>query len=136
MALPIPVDSPARVVNIGSVMGTMPQGFPAYSYAASKAAIHHMTRILANELADQYIAINAIAPGPFPSNMTAFFTDNEKAIDAVNKAIPLGRLGNERDMAGLILCLCGAGGDYISGAVIPLDGGMTAYRTPGLEQAL
>jgi len=128
--------SPARVINIGSVMGTMPHGNPAYSYAASKAAIHHMTRILANELADQRIAVNAIAPGPFPSHMTEFFVKNEKASAAVLKGVPLGRMGNPEDMAGLVLCLCGAGGAYISGAIIPLDGGMTAYRSPGIEAGL
>lgn len=128
--------SPARVINIGSVMGTMPHGNPAYSYAASKAAVHHMTRILSNELADQRIAVNAIAPGPFPSHMTAFFTENEKASEAVLSGVPLGRMGMPEDMAGLVLCLCGAGGAYISGAIIPLDGGMTAFRTPGIEMGL
>jgi len=129
-------EKPARVINIGSVMGTMPQGFPAYSYAASKAALHHVTRILANELADRHIAVNAIAPGPFPSNMTAFFVNNENASEAVRNSVPLKRMGAERDIAGLLLCLCGAGGAYISGAIIPLDGGMTAYRTPGIEQGM
>jgi NAD(P)-dependent dehydrogenase (short-subunit alcohol dehydrogenase family) len=128
--------SPARVINIGSVMGTMPHGNPAYSYAASKAAIHHMTRILANELADQQITVNAIAPGPFPSHMTEFFVKNEKASAAVLRGVPLGRMGNPEDMAGLVVCLCGAGGAYISGAIIPLDGGMTAYRSPGIEAGL
>jgi NAD(P)-dependent dehydrogenase (short-subunit alcohol dehydrogenase family) len=52
------------------------------------------------------------------------------------KSVPLGRMGGAEDMAGLVLCLCGAGGAYISGAVIPLDGGMTAYRTPGIELGL
>lgn len=127
---------PARVINIGSVMGTMPHGFPAYSYAASKAAIHHITRILSNELASRKIVVNAIAPGPFPSHMTAFFTDEPKASAAVLKSVPLGRMGIPQDMAGLVLSLCSAGGAYISGAVIPLDGGMTAYRTPGIELGL
>lgn len=128
--------SPARVINIGSVMGTMPHGFPAYSYSASKAAIHHVTRILANELADKKITVNAIAPGPFPSHMTEHFIGSEKASAAVSQGIPLARIGMPEDIAGLILCLCGAGGAFISGAIIPLDGGMTAYRTPGIELGL
>jgi NAD(P)-dependent dehydrogenase (short-subunit alcohol dehydrogenase family) len=128
--------SPARVINIGSVMGTMPQGFPAYSYAASKAAIHHVTRILSNEFAGKRITVNAIAPGPFHSHMTAYFTQAPQATAAVAKTVPLARMGAPEDMAGLVLCLCGAGGAYISGAIIPLDGGMTAFRTPGLEQGL
>lgn len=129
-------EQPARVINIGSVMGTMPQGFPAYSYAASKAAIHHVTKILANELASRHIVVNAIAPGPFPTDMTAVFLQNQTTSKAVKQAVPLNRLGTENDMAGLVLCLCGAGGAFISGAIIPLDGGMTVFRTPGLEQGI
>jgi len=128
--------APARVINIGSVMGIAPHGFPAYSYSASKAAVHQVTRFLSNELAAKNITVNAIAPGPFPSGMTAFFTGKEHLREAVSKSIPLGRLGEPQDMAGLVLCLCGAGGAYISGAIIPLDGGMHVYRTPGLEQGL
>jgi len=129
-------EQPARVINIGSVMGLVPHGMPAYSYSASKAALHHVTRFLANELAGQNITVNAIAPGPFPSDMTEFFLNRESGRRAVEKAIPLNRLGAERDMAGLVLCLCAAGGAYISGSIIPLDGGMSVFRTPGLEQGL
>jgi NAD(P)-dependent dehydrogenase (short-subunit alcohol dehydrogenase family) len=128
--------SPARVVNIGSVMGLVPHGFPAYSYSASKAAVHQITRYLAAELAPRHIAVNAIAPGPFPSRMTAYFTEKPHLAEKVRKAVPLGRLGQPDDIAGLVLCLCGAGGAFISGAVIPLDGGMSVYRTPGLEQGV
>jgi len=129
-------DDPSRVINIGSVMGMEPHGFPAYSYSASKAAIHHITRFLSNELAPQHITVNAIAPGPFPSRMTAFFTRDEKLTSAVTRGVPLGRLGRPEDFAGLILCLCGVSGAYISGTIIPLDGGMNSARTLGLEQGV
>ena len=127
---------PARVINIGSVMGTEPHGFPSYSYSASKAAIHHVTRFLSNELAAKHITVNAIAPGPFPSGMTAFFTEDEKLASQVTRGVPLGRLGKPSDFAGLILCLCGVSGAYMTGAIIPLDGGMSSARTLGLEQGI
>lgn len=127
---------PSRVINIGSVMGMEPHGFPAYSYSASKAAIHHVTRYLSNELAAQNITVNAIAPGPFPSGMTAFFVEDEKLTRAVTRGIPLGRIGTPDDISGLILCLCGRGGAYMTGAIIPLDGGMNSARTLGLEQGI
>ncbi len=129
-------DDPARVINIGSVMGTAPHGFPTYSYSASKAAIHHVTRYLSNELAARHITVNAIAPGPFPSGMTAFFTEDEKLRTTITQGIPLARLGRPEDIAGLVLCLCGVGGAYMSGTVIPLDGGMSSARTLGLEQGI
>ena len=127
---------PSRVINIGSVMGSEPHGFPAYSYSASKAAIHHVTRYLSNELAPRHITVNAIAPGPFPSGMTAFFAEDEKLTSAVTRGVPLGRMGRPEDFSGLIHCLCGIGGAYITGAIIPLDGGMSSARTLGLEQGL
>jgi len=127
---------PSRVINIGSVMGIEPHGFPAYSYSASKAAIHHITRFLSNELAAKHITVNAIAPGPFPSGMTAFFAEDEKRTNAVVSGVPLARLGRAEDFAGLILCLCGASGAYMTGAIIPLDGGMNSARTLGLEQGM
>lgn len=129
-------DDPSRVINIGSVMGMEPHGFPAYSYSASKAAIHHITRFMSNELAPKHITVNAIAPGPFPSGMTAFFAQDEKLTAAVTRGVPLGRMGRPEDFAGLILCLCGISGAYMTGAIIPLDGGMNSARTLGLEQGI
>lgn len=116
-------DDPARVVNLGSIMGTAPIGDGAYSYAASKAAVHHLTRILAKELASSHITVNAFAPGPFESRMTAFAMNDPKRRARVEKGVPAARVGRKEDIAGALLFLCGGGGAYTTGAIIPIDGG-------------
>lgn len=116
---------PARVVNIGSVMGTVPVAEGAYAYTASKAAVHHLTKTLANEFAPRRITVNAFAPGPFASKMTAFATASEEGAAKVGTNVPLGRIGQEADIAAATLYLCGKGGAYISGAILPIDGGMS-----------
>ncbi|MEC9344538.1 MAG: SDR family oxidoreductase [Pseudomonadota bacterium] len=118
------LDDPARVVNLGSVMGTAAIGEGAYSYAVSKAAVHHLTRILAKELANRHITINAFAPGPFQSKMTAFATDTDEKAAKVAQGVPLGRIGKPDDIAGAALYLCGRGGSYVTGTILPLDGGI------------
>lgn len=115
---------PARVVNLGSVMGTAALGDGAYSYSASKAAVHHLTRIMAKELARKQITFNAFAPGPFQSKMTAFATGSEEKAAKVGAGVPLGRIGSPDDIAGAALYLCGKGGAYVTGAILPLDGGI------------
>ncbi|WP_340108045.1 SDR family oxidoreductase [Pikeienuella sp. HZG-20] len=117
-------EDPARVVNVGSVMGTIPVAGGAYSYSASKAAVHHMTQILATELAQKRITVNAIAPGPFQSNMTAFATADAENRDRIGAKTPLGRIGAPDDIAGLMIFLCSRAGAYITGAIIPVDGGI------------
>ncbi|MBL4639034.1 MAG: SDR family oxidoreductase [Kordiimonadaceae bacterium] len=119
-------DDPARIVNLGSVMGTKAVSNGAYSYAASKAAIHHFTRMLATELGSSHITVNAIAPGPFPSRMMAFVTENKKRRAAMEAYVPLHRFGKPEDIAGILLMLTSRAGSYITGGVIPLDGGMAA----------
>ena len=123
---------PARIVNIGSVMGSQPMGDGAYSYVASKAAVHHLTRVLAKELAPRRIAVNAIAPGLFETKMTAFATKDAARVERIRKRIPLGRMGRPGDIAGAVLFLCGPGGAYVTGAILPIDGGVGVQTGPDL----
>lgn len=125
-------EDPARVVNVGSVMGEAPMGDNAYSYAASKAAVHHMTQILAKELASSHVTVNALAPGPFVSRMTAFATGDESMRDKVGQDVPLGRVGRDEDIAACMQFLCGRGGSYITGAIIPVSGGIQVQTGPNL----
>ena len=127
-------DDPARVVNVGSVMGETAHGDRAYSYAASKAAVHHLTRILAKELAERRITVNALAPGPFVSNMTAFATADEDVRSRVGAQVPLGRVGRPEDIAAAMQYLCGRGGAYITGAILPISGGINVETGPDLFQ--
>ncbi len=114
---------PARVVNTASVMGVVPLAGGAYSYAVSKAAVIHLTKILASEFTERRITVNAFAPGPFPSKMTAFATASEEGARATAERNPLGRMGEPRDIAAATLYLCGPGGGYITGSTLNIDGG-------------
>jgi NAD(P)-dependent dehydrogenase (short-subunit alcohol dehydrogenase family) len=118
-------DDPARVVNIGSIDGLRTPQFENYSYSASKAAVHMLTRHLAKRLAPEHITVNAIAPGPFPSKMTAFMLDDPDRRELVAQQVPLARVGRPDDAAGLTIFLCSRAGSYLTGTVIPLDGGVT-----------
>jgi NAD(P)-dependent dehydrogenase (short-subunit alcohol dehydrogenase family) len=115
-------EDPARIINIGSVAGFTTGGV-AFSYGPSKAAVHHMTQNWASQFAKDWITVNAIAPGAFPSKMMAFITDNEETLKAVEAGIPLKRIGSPEDAAGLTIFLSSRAGAYLTGTIIPLDGG-------------
>ena len=115
---------PARVINIGSVAGIKTERLQAYSYAASKAAIHMLTRDLAGDLAGRNITVNAVIPGFFPTKMTAHMRDEDTVDPALLAHIPMGRLGSPDDIAGIVVFLCGKGGGYVTGTQIPVDGGL------------
>lgn len=114
---------PARVINIGSIDGIKPPLLETYAYSASKASVHHMTRVLARTLAPRGITVNAVAPGPFESKMMAATLERFK--DAIVASCPLGRIGEPEDMAGIALYLASRAGAYVTGAVIPVDGGIS-----------
>jgi NAD(P)-dependent dehydrogenase (short-subunit alcohol dehydrogenase family) len=116
---------PARVINIGSVDGIRPPAMESYAYSTSKAAVHMLTRHLAKRLAAEQITVNAIAPGPFESKMTAFMLEAPEAREIVEQAVPLGRIGTPDDIVGTTLFLASRAGAYVTGTVIPLDGGIT-----------
>ena len=118
-------DDPARVINIGSIDGLRVPFAENYSYSASKAAVHMLTRHLAKRLAPEHITVNAIAPGPFDSKMMAFLLSTPESRGEVERQIPLGRIGRPDDVAGLTIFLASRAGSYLTGAVIPLDGGIT-----------
>jgi NAD(P)-dependent dehydrogenase (short-subunit alcohol dehydrogenase family) len=115
-------DDPARVINIGSIDGLRVPSLPTYSYSASKAAVHMLTKVLAKELGPKRITVNAIAPGPFESKMMAATLDAFG--DAIAAAAPLGRIGRPDDMAGTAVFLASRAGSYVTGAIIPVDGGI------------
>lgn len=121
-------EDPARVINIGSVTGAVVERIGAFSYSASKAAIHHLSRVLAAELADQNITVNAVVPGYFPTSMTAHIRDNAAELDKLVQRVPLARLGEPDDIAGLCIFLSSRAGRYITGSELCIDGGLSGCR--------
>ena len=117
---------PSRVINVGSIDGIGIPRAETYSYPASKAAVHQLTRVLANRLAHRNININAIAPGPFQSNMMAHTL--EEYGEQIKASVPRGRIGVPADMAGTAIFLCSKASSYITGSIIPVDGGSLIAR--------
>ena len=118
-------DNPTRIINIGSVAGISTFGEQAYSYGPSKAAVHQMSRLLARELVSEHINVNVIAPGRFPSKMTSHIHSDPKALAEDCAVIPMRRWGKEEEMSALAIMLASAAGAYMTGNIIPIDGGFT-----------
>ncbi|HWP41596.1 MAG TPA: SDR family oxidoreductase [Blastocatellia bacterium] len=114
---------PARVINIGSIDGIKVPFIDNFAYSASKAAVHHLTRVLALKLGERGITVNAVAPGPFESQMTKWLLETYR--ERIESTCPLGRIGSPSDMAGVAIYLASRAGAYVNGAVIPVDGGIS-----------
>lgn len=115
-------DRPAAVINIGSVGALKIGPREVYSYQASKGAIHWLTKSLAKKLAADNITVNAIAPGFFESDMTVIADDAMRRM--VESAVPRGRTGTPEDVAGATIYLASRAGAYVTGSVIPVEGGL------------
>lgn len=118
-------DDPARIVNIGSVAGMKTARLSAYSYSASKAAVHMISRDLAGDLAGRDINVNALVPGFFPTKMTAHVRDEDEVDEAVLGQIPMRRLGKADEIAGAVVFLSSRAGAYVTGVALPVDGGVS-----------
>jgi NAD(P)-dependent dehydrogenase (short-subunit alcohol dehydrogenase family) len=119
-------EDPARVINIGSIDGIQVPLLETYAYSASKAAVHHLTRVLARKLAPRDITVNAVAPGPFESKMMA--ATLQAFGDSIAASCPRKRIGTPEDMAGVAIYLASRAGAYVTGAVIPVDGGISTTK--------
>ncbi len=117
--------SPSRVINIGSADGSRVADYEAYAYGASKAALHMLTRQLAHTLAPA-ITVNTLVPGPTPTRMIQWIVDDEDARAQLEAMVPMHRLGTPEDIAGGAIFLASRAGAYVTGACIPVDGGVTS----------
>lgn len=113
--------SPSRVINIGSIDGIHVPTLETYAYSASKAAVHQLTRHLAKQMAP-LVTVNAIAPGPFESKMMK--ATLEAFGDAIASSAPMKRIGEPSDMAGTAIFLSSKAASYITGVILPVDGGI------------
>jgi NAD(P)-dependent dehydrogenase (short-subunit alcohol dehydrogenase family) len=119
---------PSRIINIGSLAGAVVERLSVYSYAASKAAIHHLSRELAADLAQHHITVNVIAPGYFPTQMTAHIRKQDSEAQKLLARVPLSRFGSPEDIAGACIFLASRSGSYVTGSELFVDGGMAGCR--------
>lgn len=121
-------EDPSRVIMIGSIDGIRVPVGDNFSYSASKAGIHMMARHLGRFVVGDHITVNSIAPGPFESKMMAYRLADPENRRLVESANPRGRIGSPHDVAGTVIFLASRAGAYITGAVIPVDGGISTLN--------
>lgn len=116
-------DDPSRVINVGSIDGIRIPPMPTLAYSASKAGLHHLTRGLAIDLGPRHITVNAIAPGPFESKMMESTLDVDKEL--FEATAPMRRIGRSEDIEGAVVYLSSRAASYVTGIVLPVDGGLS-----------
>lgn len=120
------MESPARIINVGSSIVVDNNPYDSYVYASSKAVVHQLSKKLANELTPQHVNVNCISPNAFQSPMTdRYLTNSEfQTNEDIIAGVPIGRMGKKEDMAGLVIFLCSQASSFISGSLIFIDGGI------------
>lgn len=125
------LEDPSRIINIGSIDGLNTPAFETFSYSTSKAAVHHLTRHLAHRLVRENILVNAIAPGPYPSNMLGAAVAHDYS--EIAKRNPRKRVGTPEDIAGLVIFMCSRAGAYTVGETVTSDGGIVKTSSHNLS---
>ena len=120
-------ETPSRVIMIGSIDGVRVPFGDNYSYSASKAGVHMMTRHLAHHLTKEHINVNTIAPGPFESKMMSYMLDDPTRRAGVIASTPLGRIGRPEDIVGATIFLASQAGAWLTGVTLPVDGGISTH---------
>lgn len=121
-------ENTSSIINIGSIAGICGDALDNFSYATSKTAIHQLTRVLSTELAKDHVRVNAIAPGRFYSKLTEFLSNDKEAFDEELQSIPMRRWGEATDIAGVAIMLASKAGAFITGQIIPVDGGTSVVN--------
>ena len=121
-------DDPGRVIMIGSIDGIRVPIGDNYSYSASKAGIQMLARHLAGHLVGRNLTVNSIAPGPFESKMMAYMLADDDSRQMVEGNVPRGRIGTAADIAGTVIFLASRAGAFTTGAIVPVDGGISTVR--------
>ena len=120
-------EDPARVIMIGSIDGMVVPIGDNFSYSGSKAAIHMLARHLAHNVVGDNITVNTVAPGPFRSKMMGYLLDDPDSRARIARRVPRKRIGTPEDVAGAVIYLCSRAGAWLTGVLIPVDGGLSTH---------
>ena len=126
-SIPMKAQRSGRIVVTASVAGLKAEKPVGYAYAATKAAVINLVRQASRELAPHNVLVNAIAPGPFFTNIAGGRLHRDpEVVKMFADAVPLGRIAQPEEIQGLALLLASGASSFITGTVIPIDGGISA----------